>query len=63
MYAEAYEKTLEEMERLALDSNKLARTNGLTTLLAAGDLLKNISSTNLIVESGESGFAVSLGGR
>jgi len=62
LYAEAYEKTLEEMERLALDSNKLARTNGLTTLLAAGDLLKN-SSTNLIVESGESGFAVSLGGR
>ena len=41
-----------------MDGDKLARKKGFVTLLTAGDLFKDISNTNLIVECGEFIFAV-----
>ena len=55
---EAYNQTLEEMEKLELDGDKLARAKGLVTPLFDEDPLRIISSTNLIVECGEFNFAV-----
>ena len=51
-YLEAYDKTLKQIESLTIDHTKLARAEGLATILAAGDPLNKLLGANFIVECG-----------